>query len=266
MFAGPTKSYRKSGVQDPAPEEYTNIRGIAPVVPTERLIVALDFPGATEALSLVDQLEGASRWFKVGLELYLAEGNALVAELRRRGFSVFLDLKFHDIPNTVASAVRSAGRLGVSMLTLHAAGGPEMLAAAVQAAGETDGSLALLAVTVLTSMDAAQLEVTGVQGNAAGQVEKLASMAFACGVQGFVCSAAEVASLRSKFGSEPLLVIPGIRPHGSANGDQRRVATPAAAIAAGASYLVVGRPITRAADPGAAVRAILAEIQAATGK
>ena len=266
MFAGPTKPYRKSGTQSPSPKEYTLIRGIAPVVPAERLIVALDFPGAAEALSLVDQLEGASRWFKVGLELYLAEGNALVAELRRRGFSVFLDLKFHDIPNTVASAVRSAGRLGVSMLTLHAAGGPDMLAAAVQAAGETDASLALLAVTVLTSMDAAQLEATGVHGSAAGQVEKLASMAFACGVQGLVCSAVEVASLRSRFGSGPLLVIPGIRPQGAANGDQRRVATPAAAITPGASYLVVGRPITRAADPGAAARAILAEIQAATGK
>lgn len=249
-----------------APKEYTNIRGIAPVVPTERLIVALDFPGAAEALSLVDQLEGASRWFKVGLELYLAAGNGLVAELQRRGFSVFLDLKFHDIPNTVASAVRSAGRLGVSMLTLHAAGGPDMLTAAVQTAGETDTSLALLAVTVLTSLDGAQLEATGVNGSAAGQVEKLAGMALACGVQGLVCSAVEVASLRSRFGIGPLLVIPGIRPQGADKGDQRRVATPAAAIEAGASYLVVGRPITRAADPGAAARAILAEIQGATGK
>jgi orotidine-5'-phosphate decarboxylase len=253
-------------VQGRVPRDYTNIRGIAPVVPTERLIVALDFPGAAEALSLVDQLEGASRWFKVGLELYLAAGNGLVAELQRRGFSVFLDLKFHDIPNTVVSAVRSAGRLGVSMLTLHAAGGPDMLAAAVQAAGETDAGLALLAVTVLTSMDGAQLEATGVHGSAAAQVEKLAGMAFACGVQGFVCSAAEAASLRSRFGSGPLLVIPGIRPQGADNGDQRRVATPAAAITAGASYLVVGRPITRAADPGAAARSILAEIQGATGK
>jgi orotidine-5'-phosphate decarboxylase len=264
MFASPTKPYRKPGVQGPAPREYTNIRGIAPVVPTERLIVALDFPGAAEALSLVDQLEGASRWFKVGLELYLAAGNGLVAKLQRRGFSVFLDLKFHDIPNTVASAVRSAGHLGVSMLTVHAAGGPDMLTAAVQAAGETDTSLALLAVTVLTSMEGAQLEATGVNGSAAGQVEKLASMALACGVQGLVCSAAEVASLRSRLGSGPLLVIPGIRPEGADKGDQRRVATPATAIEAGASYLVVGRPITRAADPGAAARAILAEIQGAT--
>jgi len=263
MFAEP---YRKSGAQGRSPKEYNLLRGIAPVRPTERLIVALDFPGAAEALSLVDQLEGASEWFKVGLELYLAEGNALVAELQRRGFSVFLDLKFHDIPNTVASAVRAAGRLGVSMLTVHAAGGPDMLAAAVEAAGETDGSPALLAVTVLTSMDAAQLEATGVNGSAAEQVERLASMAVACGVRGFVCSAVEVASLRSQLGTEPLLVVPGIRPQGAANGDQRRVATPAAAIAAGASYLVVGRPITRAADPGAAARAILAEIQAATGK
>jgi orotidine-5'-phosphate decarboxylase len=251
-------------VEDPSPQEYTLIRGIAPAHPAERLIVALDFPGAAEALRLVDRLEGANRWFKVGLELYVAEGNALVAELQRRGFSVFLDLKFHDIPNTVASAVRAAAQLGVNMLTVHAAGGPEMLEAAVRAAGESAACPALLAVTVLTSMDGAQLEATGVSGGAAEQVEKLARMALACGVQGLVCSAVEVARLRSRFGLNPLLVIPGIRPPGADNGDQRRVATPAAAIASGASYLVVGRPITRAADPGAVARAILAEMQSAT--
>ncbi len=200
------------------------------------------------------------RWFKVGLELYIAEGNFLVAELQRRGFSVFLDLKLHDIPNTVASAVRAAARLGVNMLTVHAGGGPEMLAAAAES---TDSGLTLLAVTVLTSMDAAQLEATGVRGSAAAQVERLATMAFAYGIRGFVCSPAEVASLRRRLGSEPLLVIPGIRPEGAAIGDQRRVATPAAAMASGASYLVVGRPITRAVDPGAATRAILAQMQAA---
>jgi orotidine-5'-phosphate decarboxylase len=224
-----------------------------------RLIVALDFPDARAALALVDRLEGAASWFKVGLELYIAEGNSLVAELQRRGFSVFLDLKLHDIPNTVASAVGAASRLGVNMLTVHAAGGPEMLTAAVEAADGPD----LLAVTVLTSMDAAQLEAIGVHGTPAAQVEKLAAMAYACGFRGFVCSPREVTGLRSRLGSKPLLVIPGIRPLGAEAGDQHRVATPAAAMASGASYLVVGRPITRAADPVAAARSILAEMQTA---
>jgi orotidine-5'-phosphate decarboxylase len=227
-----------------------------------RLIVALDYPDAKAALDLVDRLEGATRWFKIGLELYVAEGNTLVAELQRRGYSIFLDLKFHDIPNTVASAVRSVARVGAHMLTVHAAGGPAMLAAAAEAAGET-GPI-LLAVTVLTSMDDAQLAATGVTGSPAVQVETLGQMAYANGARGLVCSAVEVANLRNRLGSKPLLVIPGIRPEGAATGDQRRVATPGAAIAAGASYLVVGRPITRAADPGAAARAILAEMQAAS--
>jgi orotidine-5'-phosphate decarboxylase len=226
--------------------------------PSDRLIVALDFPDARAAFALVDRLEGAVRWFKVGLELYIAEGNYLVAELQRRGFSIFLDLKLHDIPHTVASAVRAASRLGVNMLTVHAGGGPEMLAAAVEA---TDPGLSLLAVTVLTSMDGEQLEATGVQGSTAVQVERLATMAYAYGVRGFVCSPVEVAHLRTQLGREPLLVIPGIRPEGAVLGDQRRVATPAAAMAAGASYLVVGRPITRAVNPGAATRMILAQMQ-----
>jgi orotidine-5'-phosphate decarboxylase len=234
---------------------------VAPSSESARLIVALDYPDAKTALDLVDRLEGATRWFKIGLELYVAEGNNLVAELQRRGYSLFLDLKFHDIPNTVASAVRSAARLGVQMLTVHAAGGPAMLAAAAEAAAEK-GPI-LLAVTVLTSMDDAQLEATGVARAASAQVEKLAEMAYANGVHGFVCSPVEVANLRNRLGSKPLLVIPGIRPEGADTGDQRRVATPGAAIAAGASYLVVGRPITRAADPSAAARSILAEMQAA---
>jgi orotidine-5'-phosphate decarboxylase len=229
----------------------------------ERLIVALDLPDARAALSLVDRLEGATHWLKIGLELYVAEGNPLVLQLQRRGFSIFLDLKFHDIPNTVAAAVRSVARLGVNMLTVHAGGGAAMLDAAVQAASETDAGPALLAVTVLTSMDDAQLEATGVSGGTGRHVEKLAFMAMGSGVQGLVCAPAEVAGLRRRLGDGPLLVIPGIRPQGAATGDQRRVATPASAIASGASYLVVGRPITRAADPGAAARAILAEMQAA---
>jgi orotidine-5'-phosphate decarboxylase len=227
---------------------------------SDRLIVALDFPDARAALALVDRLEGAASWFKVGLELYISEGNSLVAELQRRGFSIFLDLKLHDIPNTVASAVRAAGRLGINMLTVHASGGPEMLAAAVEAAADGPD---LLAVTVLTSIDAAQLNATGVRLSPAEQVDKLATMAFATGIRGFVCSPMEVASLRRQFGPKPLLVIPGIRPKGSDAGDQRRMATPAEAIAAGASYLVVGRPISRATDPAAAARSIAAEMQTA---
>jgi orotidine-5'-phosphate decarboxylase len=231
-------------------------------LPSERLIVALDFPDARAALALVDRLHGATHWLKVGLELYIAEGNSLVAELKRQGFSIFLDLKLHDIPNTVASAVRAATRLGVDMLTVHAGGGPEMIAAAAQAA---ESRLSVLAVTVLTSMDAAQLEATGVTGTPAAQVERLAKMALGCGVNGLVCSPNEVAGLRNRFGNEPLLVIPGIRPEGTEIGDQRRVATPAAAIASGASYLVVGRPITRAVDPEAAAKAILSEMQSGIG-
>jgi orotidine-5'-phosphate decarboxylase len=247
----------------PASTENPSFRRSAVVPLGEQLIVALDFPDARAALSLIDRLEGTTRWFKIGLELYIAEGNALVAEIERRGYSIFLDLKLHDIPNTVASAVRAASRLGVNLLTLHAAGGADMLQAAVEAASGIERSPALLAVTVLTSIDGPQLEATGVAGSATQQVERLAKLAMSCGVQGLVCSPHEVASLRSEIGSKPLLVVPGIRPTGSAAGDQRRVATPASAIAAGASYLVVGRPITQADDPGAAARAIVAEMQAA---
>jgi orotidine-5'-phosphate decarboxylase len=232
------------------------------LLPSDRLIVALDFPDTRAALALVDRLRGSTRWLKVGLELYIAEGNSLVAELKRRGYSIFLDLKLHDIPNTVASAVRAAARLGVDMLTVHAAGGPEMITAAV---GAAESRLTLLAVTVLTSMDADQLEATGVDGTPAAQVERLANLALARGVGGLVCSPNEILSLRKRFGNDPLLVIPGIRPEGTDIGDQRRVATPAAAIASGASYLVVGRPITRAEDPEAAAKAILKEMQLGIG-
>ncbi len=225
--------------------------------------MALDFPNASEALALVQRLEGATHWFKVGLELYIAAGNALIAELQRRGCSIFLDLKLHDIPNTVFSAVRSVAALGVDMLTVHAAGGPAMLAAAAEAAGLSANGPSLLAVTVLTSMDAGQLGSIGIDDSPAVQVERLAKMALGCGVPGLVCSANEIADLRRQFGVEPLLVIPGIRPEGSTVGDQKRVASPGEAIAAGASYLVVGRPITRAVNPGGATRAILNEMRKA---
>ena len=242
----------------------TAASGISKPEVRDKLIVALDFAKAESALSLVDHLDGASRWFKVGLELYLAEGNAIVAELRRRGFSVFLDLKLHDIPNTVVAAVRSAADLGVAMLTVHAAGGPSMLKAAAEAASQAAGSLTLLAVTVLTSMDAAELSATGVDSQPAAQVERLAALAFSSGIRGVVASAEETAMLRRQLGKDAVLVIPGIRPGGGAADDQKRVATPGDAIAAGASYLVVGRPITRAPDPARAAREIIREIESAS--
>ncbi|MFZ0630051.1 MAG: orotidine-5'-phosphate decarboxylase [Acidobacteriaceae bacterium] len=224
-----------------------------------RLIVALDFPAAAPALALADQLRGHVRWLKVGLELYCAEGPALVRELRVRGFSVFLDLKLHDIPNTVAGAVRSAATTGAELLTLHAVGGPAMLRAAAEAAGSLPTPPQLLAVTVLTSMDQAQLATIGVNVTPADQVRRLAALAADSSITGLVASAEEVDALRRLY-PQATLVIPGIRPAGAAAGDQKRVATPAAALAAGATYLVIGRPITQAADPVAATEAILAEM------
>ena len=229
----------------------------------DRLIVALDFPAASKALGLVERLEGRARWFKVGLELYIAAGPAIVEALVSRGYSVFLDLKLHDIPNTVAGAVRSAAGLGAGLLTIHAGGGPAMLKAAREAAESAPGAPKLLAVTVLTSMDAAQLAATGVERTPAEQVEVLGRMGLEAGIRGFVCSPQEVKALRAMTGPEGTLVIPGIRPAGAALGDQQRVATPAAALRDGASYLVVGRPITQASEPAKAVEAILVEMSEA---
>jgi orotidine-5'-phosphate decarboxylase len=228
-----------------------------------RLAVALDFPDAKQALALVDTMADTCQWFKVGMELYYAAGNALIDELRRRGFDVFLDLKLHDIPNTVAGAVRSATQAGASLLTVHASGGPAMLAAAAEAAS-VPGAPKLLAVTVLTSMDTSELAATGVAGSPAEQVLRLAKLAQAAGIDGMVCSAEEVSTLRTEMGLQTILVVPGIRPTGVATQDQRRIATPATAIAQGASMLVVGRPITKATDPAAAARAILEEITEAS--
>jgi orotidine-5'-phosphate decarboxylase len=226
----------------------------------ERVIVALDVPDAKSALALVQSLHGIIRWFKVGLELYLSEGNSVVEAIRSKDYSVFLDLKLHDIPNTVAGAVRSASRAGADMLTLHAGGGPAMLAAAAEAAAVLPVAPKLLAVTVLTSMDQVQLQAVGVSVSPAEQVLCLGKMGWQAGIRGFVSSAEEVAAMRRSF-PEATLVIPGIRPIGATVGDQKRVATPAAAIAAGADYLVIGRPITQAADPAAAAQAVLAEIK-----
>jgi len=226
----------------------------------DRLAVALDFTDEDQAMKLVDSLGDTCRWFKVGMELYYAAGNHVVRLLRDRSFNVFLDLKLHDIPNTVAGAVRSATQAGASLLTIHASGGAAMMAAAAEAAS-APGSPRLLAVTVLTSMDTSELAGIGITASPADQVLRLARLARASGIDGMVCSAEEVAMLRKETSPDTLLVIPGIRPAGSAVADQKRVATPGQAIADGASMLVVGRPITRAADPAAAARAILKEIE-----
>jgi orotidine-5'-phosphate decarboxylase len=229
----------------------------------DRLIVALDFPSAAAALDLADQLQGTCLWLKVGMELYYAAGNAVVELLRERGFEVFLDLKLHDIPNTVAGAVRSVAGVGASLLTVHAAGGEQMLRAAAQAAS-APGSPKLLAITVLTSMNAAELRGVGVSDAPAAQVLRLAKLARAAGIDGLVCSPEEVAAVRELMGPDALLVTPGIRPAGAAAGDQSRIASPAEAIARGATMLVVGRPITQAADPATAAAGILEEIRQAS--
>ena len=226
----------------------------------QRLIVALDVPDAASAMRLVAELEGTCSWFKVGLELFVAAGPAVLEPIVSRGHSVFLDLKLHDIPNTVAGAVRSAASLGVRMLTLHAAGGPAMLAAAREALGGATNPPELLAVTVLTSMDAEQLRQTGVEQTPGPQVDLLVKMGLAAGIRGFVCSPQEVSTVRALTGPAGVLVIPGIRPAGTAIGDQKRVSGPADALRQGASYLVVGRPITQAPKPAEAARAILAEM------
>jgi orotidine-5'-phosphate decarboxylase len=228
-------------------------------ISAQRLIVALDFPDAVAALACADQLAGSVSWFKVGLELYLAAGERIVRDLKQRGHSVFLDLKLHDIPNTAASAVRSLSQLEPDMLTVHAAGGRAMLNAAAEAARSLPHPPRLLAVTVLTSMDTAALAETGVPSSPVEQVLRLARLAAECGIEGMVCSPAEAAALRSAL-PKALLVTPGIRPAGADAGDQKRIATPQFALAAGASMLVIGRPITAAADPKAAAQAILSDM------
>jgi orotidine-5'-phosphate decarboxylase len=231
--------------------------------PLDSLIVALDLPSSEGAMDMVDRLQGNCRWFKVGLELYCAAGNSIIEHLRERGFFVFLDLKLLDIPNTVAGAVRTVARSGASLLTIHASGGHQMMRAAAQAASPP-GAPKLLAVTVLTSMDAAQLSCVGVSDSPATQVQRLARLAKASGIDGLVCSAEEVEAVRSVMGPDALLVVPGIRPatpdEVAAPDDQSRIATPSQAIARGASMLVVGRPITLAPDPAKAAAAVLAEI------
>ncbi len=221
------------------------------------IIVALDEPSLDEARRLMGKLEGRARFYKVGLQLFIAAGPAAVEAVKAHGARVFLDLKLHDIPNTVASAVRSARELGVDLCTIHLGGGPEMCAAAVEEAGE---KMTVLGVTVLTSSNQATLEACGVQGSVGEQVVRLAMMGHAAGVRGFVASALELPLLRQELGREPLLVIPGVRPAGSDAGDQKRTATPAEVVRGGATHLVIGRPISRAASPAEAFDRIVREI------
>jgi len=229
----------------------------------DRLIVALDVSSAAEARKIVEMLGTAVSTYKVGTQLFTADGPGIVRELVDSGKKVFLDLKFHDIPNTVAGGVRSAAAIGVSMLTVHAAGGSPMLRAAMEAARQAAKPLMVLAVTVLTSLSDADLQETGVAGPARDHALVLARLAQNCGCDGIVASPHEARIIRQDLGAGFVIVTPGIRPAGAAKGDQSRVNTPGEAIAAGADYLVVGRPITEAENPLQAAEKIIREIASA---
>lgn len=226
-----------------------------------RIIVALDVADREQALAMAGRLDPALCRLKVGKELFTAAGPALLEGLRERGFEIFLDLKFHDIPNTVAGACRAAAELGVWMINVHALGGRRMLEAAREAVDQHKGTRPLIAaVTVLTSMSREDMVEVGLTGEPTYQVVRLAKLAQQSGMDGVVCSAHEAPMLRENHGPEFLLVTPGIRPAGSDAGDQRRVMTPKAALEAGSDYLVVGRPVTRAEDPMAVLQALAAEV------
>lgn len=225
------------------------------------LILVLDAQSPRDVTPVLRQLQGTVRWVKIGLEMYTACGPDAVREIADLGFDVFLDLKLHDIPNTVAKAVESAARLPVRMLTLHTGGGREMMRWAVQAQQQHAPQLLLLGVTVLTSMSAAGLAETGVTSSPEQQVVRLGRLAAESGLRGLVCSPLELAPLRAVLPPEMALITPGIRPRDAKADDQTRVMTPAEAARAGATHIVVGRPIFKAPDPAAAARAILAELQ-----
>jgi orotidine-5'-phosphate decarboxylase len=231
-----------------------------------RLVVAIDIPTFVRAKTLIETLAGVDVTFKVGYEALYGYGPELLALLESRGASYMLDVKLHDIPRTVHAAVHALVRPGVALLTVHALGGAEMLAAATEAAGERAAELGIeapgvLAITILTSIGAEDLNELGLSGGPGENAIRLAALARDARCAGAVCSVAEVADLKSFFGSEFIALCPGIRPGGSAHGDQRRIATPAEAHAAGADYIVVGRPIVEDNDPAAAARAILADLR-----
>jgi orotidine-5'-phosphate decarboxylase len=228
--------------------------------PRDRLIVALDVCSAAAAQKIVGAVGDSAHLYKVGKQLFTAEGPQVVRDLEASGRKVFLDLKFHDIPNTVASAVAEAAKLRVSMLTIHASGGGNMLRAAVEAANTAERPPLIMAVTVLTSMEDSELPGVGVRGTIVDQVLRLATLALTNGCDGIVTSAHEARELRGELGDDFAIVTPGVRPAGSAKGDQARVVTPAEAISAGATHIVVGRPITAAPDPAAVAKEILRQI------
>lgn len=218
-------------------------------------------PDTAGALRLLDLLGEPPTLVKIGLELFTSQGPSVVKAVMDRGSSVFLDLKFHDIPNTVAHAVKSAADLGVAMTTLHASGGPVMMEAAAKAAAASgNNDLLLLAVTVLTSMDAAQLSSTGISAEPRDQVIRLAGLASSSGIGGIVCSPLEVTAIRENLGNALRIVTPGVRPTWAAAGDQKRVMTPVEAVKAGSDWLVIGRPITAAANPKEAYAKVVAEL------
>ncbi|MEJ2058863.1 MAG: orotidine-5'-phosphate decarboxylase [Gammaproteobacteria bacterium] len=232
---------------------------------SSKIIVALDYPDAQAALDFVERVSPSQCRLKVGLELFTAAGPAFVAGLVERGFDVFLDLKFHDIPNTVAGACRAAAGLGVWMMNVHAGGGRHMMQAAREALESAPVRPLLIAVTVLTSQDAGDLQAVGIDRPVPEQVLHLAGMTAESGLDGVVCSAMEAGNLRTTFGDDFTLVTPGIRPAGGRQDDQKRVVTPVDAVNAGSDYLVIGRPVTQAADPTAVLDELnrqLAEVDA----
>ena len=225
-----------------------------------KIIIALDFAASASALALAERLDPAACRLKVGKELFTAAGPAVLEKLMRRGFEIFLDLKFHDIPNTTAQACKAAAELGVWMVNVHALGGRKMLHAAADAVANTSQHPKLIAVTLLTSMAQEDLADIGIAESPAQMVLRLATLARDCGLDGVVCSAQEAGLLRANLGKTFCLVTPGIRPAQASLDDQSRVMTPQAALLAGSSYLVIGRPITLASDPLQALRAINLEI------
>lgn len=227
------------------------------------IYVAIDRPDLQGARRLADALKDHVGGLKLGLEFVTANGPAGVREMTALGLPVFLDLKFHDIPNTVGAAVKAASELGIAIVNVHAAGGPAMLAAARDAAAASRNPPKVIAVTVLTSLDAADLASTGVQASPGEQALRLAALTKECGLDGVVCSAQELTAIRRQCGPDFLTVVPGIRPAEATSGDQKRVMTPEAALAAGADILVIGRPITAAADPAEAARAIASSLKTA---
>ncbi len=225
-----------------------------------KLILALDLPDRAGALEMLSKLKGGLEWVKIGLQMYIAYGGEFVRDVASMGFKIFLDLKLYDIPNTVASAVRSLDGLPVSMLTVHASGGREMMSAAAAAAAETNPELSVLGVTVLTSFNAVGLSETGVALPPEEQVSLLAKLAVDSGLRGLVCSPLELKRLRGTLAEDVKLITPGVRPSGVSPDEQKRVMTPADAARYGANFVVVGRPILRAPDPLEAARAIISDL------